>query len=387
VTVHQAVVTITPDGQTPVAIQDDVLVGATIHHGQGDLWDTADPSTLSLTVLDPTGSMRSLFDFTTRVAITVTGQVRFTGWVADMRATYDSPGWVLDVIAVNRWTALRTTVVPARPRETAADRILAVALEAGLTEDLLVDPVESVTLLAVADAATPYDLAASAAAHDLGLLAPTRAGGIRYHGRERLAASQLVKAVLPASGVFVDAVWTRAVGDLSTTVVAQYGTDNPQAFVAADDVALRDALGRADVYLIGDQYATQADAREAVDTALPRRTARMWHTETLTVDLAFPAFDPARTGNVLALEVGDVVWVTGAPAQSPAGETETYVVLGWTETLDGTSHTLDLAVAEYDLIRERARWGNVAMSWQNAGQAPVGSYAFTPPTLAPGVGA
>ena len=120
---------------------------------------------------------------------------------------------------------------------------------------------------------------------------------------------------------------------------------------------------------------------------LARRSAPSWRTTSLRVDLALDPYDATRTQNVLDLEAGDVVWVTGAPPTTPAGTSETYVLLGWDETLDGLDYVVDMRVVEYGIVRDQARWGNVAMSWQNAGSTPVGSYAFTPPTLAPGVAA
>ena len=366
-------------------ITDSVLVGATITQGADGLWDQADPATLSMTVLDPLGVMRDEFTFTTRLTVTADGTTRFVGTVTDVEATYDDDlGWVVRVIGVGPKVAARTLLIDPRPSETAAARIEAAWVAAGLTiHD--VDHAGSVTLLPVSEPATVSVLANDAANADLGLIAERRDGSMWYRGRDTIAASQLVKAVLPAAGVFPDAAWVKSIGGLSSRVSCKWG--DPAATETVEDTALTELLGRVVELVHAETYSVQAEAAAIAQDVLDRRSVSPWRTSSLRVDLALPAYDAARTGNVLGLETGDVVWVTGAPNTTPAGTSETYIVLGWDETLDGLDYVVDLRVVEYAILREPARWGNVGMTWADAGSTPVGSYAFSPPTLAPGVAA
>ena len=379
-------VTVTLDnGGTITEIADKVLIGATITQGADDLWDQPDPPTLSMIVLDETGLMRDLFAFTTRITVTADAETRFVGTVTDIEVTWgDDLGWVLQVIGVGPKTAARTLLIDPRPSETAAARIQAAWTAAGLPI-YAVDATGSVTLLATTEPATVSALTAEAAHADIGLIAERRDGSMWYRGRDTVAASQLVKAVLPADGVFPDSRWVKSIGDLSSRVSCKWG--DPAATETVEDTALTALLGRVVDLVHAETYAVQAEAAAIAQEVLDRRSAPSWRTSSLRVDLALPAYDAARTGNVLGLETGDVVWVTGAPNTTPAGTSETYVVLGWDETLDGLDYVVDLRVVEYAILRDTARWGNVGMTWANAGSTPVGSYVFTPPTLAPGVAA
>lgn len=377
--------TIDTPGVGSWAVEDITLVGATITHGSDDLWQAPDPSTASFTMLDPSGEWRPRLGFTTRVTLEVDGRTRFVGTITDLRATWDGE-WVLDVIAVGLKVASRTRLVDPRPLETAAARIAGVWAEVGMTVHA-VDPAGSVTLLPITGYQTASDITNAAASADLGYITQRRDGSMWYRGRDTIAASQLVRAVLPAGGVFPSSAWVKSIGDLATRVVCGYGTAEPQEIVMVSDEGLELDLGRWQEKAHSSLYSTRADALAVAEEVLERMHAPSWRTESLDLDLALPAYDATRTRNVLDLEVGDVVWVTGAPASTPAGVEETYVVLGWDETLDGTAHGIALRVVEYALLRESARWGNVAMSWQTAGDTAVGAYRFSPPTLDAGVAA
>lgn len=380
------IVTVTIDnGGTVTEIADKVLIGARITQGSDGLWDQPDPATLSMTVLDETGLLRDQFTFTTALTVTANSTTRFVGTVTDIEVTWeDDLGWVLQVIGVGPKVAARTLLLDPRPQETAAARIEAAWTAAGLTiHDI--DTTGSVTLLPTTQPATVSALADEAASTDLGLITERRDGTMWYRGRDTIAASQLVKAVLPADGVFPDSRWVKSIGDLSSRVLCRYGTNDPQDTETAEDTALTALLGRVAETVHTEILANQADAATIAAEVLARRSDPSWRTRGLRVDLALDPYNETRTQNVLDLEVGDVVWVTGAPATTPAGTSETYVLLGWDETLDGLDYVIDMRVVEYEVIREQARWGNVAMSWANAGSTPVGSYSYTPPTLPPGV--
>ncbi len=381
--IHPVTVTATTPNVGAWDIADDTLVGARITHGGDDMFTPPDPSTASFTMLDPSGVWRNRFTFATRVEFTVAGATRFVGTVTDLKVTWDG-AWVLDVIAVGLKIAARTLIVDPRPAETAAGRIDTAWTAAGLPV-YDVDATDTVDVLATTEPGTVSDITNAAAVADLGFISQRRDGAMWYRSRATVAASQLVKAVLPADGVFPASVWVRSIGDLATRVVCGHGTNSPQDYVMATDPVLEAELGRVQERAHSGLYATEADAQMIAAEVLDRMKAPAWRTEALDIDLALAAYDAGRTADVLALEVADVVWVTGAPASTPAGDEETYVVLGWDETLDGTNHELSLRVVEYALLRESARWGNVAMSWATAGATPVGDYRFTPPTLAPGV--
>jgi len=384
-----AYVTATAPGGSPVELRDDTLVGASITQGSSGLLEAVEPATLSLTILDPDGAWRNTIGFTTRLEVAIGGspgsgaQTRFIGTVTDMRVTYDA-AWLLSVIAVGPKMASRTILVDPRPQETAAARIEAVWNAAGLAI-YAVDPAGSVTLLPTTAPATASDLTRDAAHADLGLIAERRDGSMWYRARNTIAASQLVKAVLPSEGIYPDSEWVKSLQDLATRVVCGWGTAEPQATTSATNTALETDLGRVQERAHSAIYSLESEATTAAGELLGRLNGETWLTETLHIDLALPEYDAARTQNVLDLEVGDVVWVTGAPQATPAGDEETYVVLGWGENLDGDRHQFNLVVVEYGLLKDTARWGNVAMSWATAGTTPVGSYRFTPPTLAPGV--
>ena len=384
-TIYAAVVTLTIPGEAPVDIAGDTLVGASIDHGGDGLWDQADPSTASWTMLDPDGTWQRAIGFTTHAVFTVNGVTRFTGTVTDMRVTHDDgDGWLLDLVAVGPKTAARTFIIPARNQETAAARVEAAWTAAGMTIHA-VDTTDSVALLPTTSPATVSEVTDTAAHADLGFITQRRDGAMWYRSRATVAASQLVKAVLPADGVLAESEWVRSIGEMSTRVLCGWGTAEPQDPVTAIDTAMETELGRVLENAHADIYATQLEAQTIAETVLARRAAPGWRTAALSIDLALPDYVPGRTDDVLSLEVADVVWVTGAPASTPAGTSETYVVMGWVETLDGTNHRLELRVAEYGLVRDTARWGNVSMSWATAGTTPVGEYRFSPPTLGPGV--
>ena len=382
--IHPVTVTATVPTGT-VALEDHVLIGATITMGADGLWDDPDPATLSMEIMDPTGTWRQQLAFTSTITVTTAGTTRFTGTITDMRVTWENGvGWVLGVICVGPKVAARTLLVESRPQETAAERVAAVWATAGLTVHD-VDYTGSVAVLPATQPATVSTMAKEAAHADLGLIANRRDGSLWYRGRDAIAASQLVKAVLPADGVFPDSQWVKSIGEMSTRVICGYGTASPQDTVAVTDLDLEVELGRVAEYVHSGAYVDNATATAIATEALSRRAAPAWRTTALHIDLALPAYNAGRTADVLALESGDVVWVTGAPAATPAGTSETYVVLGWSETLDGARHELNLRVVEDELLRDTARWGNVAMTWFAAGATPIGDYNYTPPTLDPGI--
>ena len=384
-------VTATAPGGSPVELRYDTLVGASITQGSAGLLEAVEPATLSLTILDPAGAWRNVIGFATRLEVAIGGppgswtnpQTRFVGTVTDMRVTYDN-AWLLSIIAVGPKMASRTILVDPRPQETAAARIEAAWNAAGLTIHA-VDSAGSVTLLPTTALATASDLTSDAARADLGLIAERRDGSMWYRARDTVAASQLVKAVLPATGIFLDSEWVKSLQDLATRVTCGWGTAEPQATTSAINTTLETDLGRVQERAHSTTYALESEATATANELLGRLGGETWRTETLHIDLALSEYDATRTQNVLDLEVGDVVWVQGAPQATPAGDEETYVVLGWREDLDGDRHQFNLVVVEYGLLRDTARWGNVGMSWATAGTTPVGSYNFTPPTLGPGV--
>jgi hypothetical protein len=382
-TVHIPVVTLTTATRAALDLADVTLVGASITHGAADLWTVPDPSTATFTVLDPDGSLRGQVDFGTTVTMTTAGEIRFTGEVTDMRTEWGDEGWQLALICVGSKVRTSGFLVAPRPAETAADRIAAVWAMTGVTVHA-VDGYRSVTLKATTDNIEAGTLTADAAIADLGLIQQRRDGAMWYRGRSTVAATATIRAVLPASGVFLDSTWVRAIGDTATRVRCGFGDNNPPTVAEVINGELEGRLGRAITRNHSDAYNGMLDADLIATEALDRLTDPVWRTDGLNIDLALPAYSDARTGDVLSLDIGDLVLVSGAPGGSPPSTNPAYLILGWDETLDGDGHRLNLNVVEFAVVQEVARWGNTSAPWESIGTA-IQDYVYAPPNTPPGV--
>jgi hypothetical protein len=124
---------------------------------------------------------------------------------------------------------------------------------------------------------------------------------------------------------------------------------------------------------------------------LTRNAAPVWILTDLPVALA--DLDPARTAQLLDLELHALVAVTGMPATGSLPTTTSLWVEGWTETLTWGGHDLSLHVSGYcrtvpppqwDDLAPTLTWDTVpaAMTWDDATclgpQPSLGRWADVP---------
>lgn len=134
--------------------------------------------------------------------------------------------------------------------------------------------------------------------------------------------------VLPCDAVVWEPEWRSSESTVINHVRIGYGPGDPQATVEAQDAASIDQHGPRYLYL-GTQLAGSADATSRMTGILTTQAEGRWQIG--DVIIALDLLDPATHTAVLRLVCGDHVTLQGLPQPAPATDW-TGIVEGWTYT-------------------------------------------------------
>jgi hypothetical protein len=189
------------------------------------------------------------------------------------------------------------------------------------------------------------------------------------HRRGTLAALEL-----DACDVLASPTWTRDLGGLVNYVSLTYGVapvDPPEG--APTEAPSLTSRNQSSVDRFGEYgysatlaLALQADAQARADLITTRNGTPAWLLSDLPVDIR--GLTTAELETLLALDMHDLILLTGLPAAGSA-PTSTYVwVEGWTENLAAGDHALTLSVSTYCATAPPVRWDDVPVetTWDTA---------------------
>lgn len=376
-------VTVTPLS-TGVAVDLTCLVDdLSIAHGRTDSNGQPEASSatinLSLDTVDDVVPPELDVGAEVRIVTTVAGtqSVRFVGDVTDVNIGWedtgeDTPNSVTgQVMATNVLASLGRRVIGdvPWPQELDGARVKRIMQAAGVVLDPLYSDPGTVQILARdVDAQPSLQIAQEVASSAGGLVWASRGGQVRYadaeHRRNTAAALQL-----DACDVLVTPLWQRSTDGLINAVNVVYGVapdegERPSyAASQADSVA---RYGRYDV-TASTELAALADAQAMATLLLTRNSSPVWNLTELPVDVA--GLDVADTTALLALDVGDLVALTGLPVAGSVPTSTSLWVEGWAETITADSHDLTIHVSDYCRTSPPPRWDDVdpARTWDGMG--------------------
>ncbi len=317
-------------------------------------------------------------------------QVRFTGRITDPTATPDLPKrpGIVQVTAVSRRAQLGRIPIGDEPWpvETDGQRAAHILAAASAATGVPIGYVDAGTVLVTAldvDAQPPAELLDALALDTGGTLAELRDGRLEWHDAEHrrrarpdvtLTADQVLSS-LTASQKLAGIVNDLTVAYGPTVDGGQRPTVRVLDPVSADPVAGLGPLAAS----LSTQLETEADALRFARLQVGRRSRPTWQLSGLTVDL-LATVAPDVAGQLLRLEFGSLVAVTGFPSSGPF--TAAYLWCeGWTETVTRNSWRLDVSASDYGRngppprwldVTPPLTWGDPAVTWLDLYRYPFG---------------
>lgn len=225
-----------------------------------------------------------------------------------------------------------------------------------------------------------------------GLLVELRDGTLVYQDADHRTAA-VTTLELDATQVLWPLTWSQDLQGLVNDLTVGWGASEPQAEVRMIDQASVDVHG---LYAakVATKLATEAAAESYALVTVARRARPWWDVDTMALELVRGV--PDLAAQLLALEVSDLLQVTGFPTDAPLQLGRLWVE-GWAETITAESWTLVLSVSPYGRTGPAARWADVpadvtwadldpALSWAGAaswdpGGQPDGRWVGTPHDL------
>ena len=161
---------------------------------------------------------------------------------------------------------------------------------------------------------------------------------------------------LPCTAVEWEPEWRSSEATVINHVAVGWGDTDPQAVVELEDTSSIAAHQRRYLYR-GTQLAVEADATAHASHVLVTQTRERWQIGDVVV--ALDQLDPATYNDALGLMCGDHVTLEGLPQPAPA-TTWTGIVEGWTYTQTGQggqlSERMTLALSDPLLSLAVMRW-------------------------------
>ena len=358
----------------PIALVGDERVecsvlSATIHHGRDDATSQPVASTATVELVRPlpaTARIGARIEVLAELGGTTWS--RFVGEVTDLGVGWDSVDIPRPrIIAVGDLARLGRRLVGDTPwpEELDGTRVARVLELGGFpTDPLLSDPGTVEVLARDVDRQPALALAHGTAQDGAGIVWQDREGRVRYadalHRRGSLAALEL-----RACDVGLGLGWEVTLEGLANEAVVRYGPvpeGGQQPAVSAVDQASIDERGSYGVSLT-TAIATATDAQKRADVIVGRQAVPSWVLGGVELELAL--FDPVKTAAILALEVHDLVSITGLPEGSPVPSAFLWVE-GWRETIEGgdpgPSWRLELATSDYCRTGTPPLWDDLPSS-------------------------
>lgn len=363
-------------GTTPAEITCEVET-ATIRHGRDDPSSDPDADAATLGIF---GLVPPEVDIGTPITVQATTagvtSVRFVGKVTDVGIGWDSPDRPIgQIIAVGALADMGRRVVGDAPfpQETDGARANRAIALAGVPTDAARTDLGTLQVLPRdVDAQPALQVAQDAADDGGGMLWMAKDGAVLYADADHRRAAQ-VKLALDPCAMPLTVTWVKNLEGLVNDVRVRYGTapeggDQPE-YHATDPVSI--AARGTFASSITTRLADAAAATSRAGQMLARQAQPAWVLSGIAIYLeligklgADVLDDATATNAVLALEMHDLVSVTGMPAGSPY-TSATLWVEGWTETITWSSWRISYAVSAYCRTSAEPRWDDVpaATTW------------------------
>jgi hypothetical protein len=285
---------------------------------------------------------------------------RFAGSISDLAVEWnpDDGQALARIIAVGDIALLGRRLIGAEPWPAELDgaRVSRVLTLAGFPPDpLATDPGVVTVLPRDVDRQPALEVAQDAAEDGHGIVWQARDGTIAYADMEHRRGGD-VRAELLACELGAGASWAISLEGLANDATVRYGAANPQAEARAVKAA-------SEVYAasISTRIASLEDAQERANAIIARQGEPAWILGGLELELALPWFDVTDTAAILALEVHDLMSVTGLPEGGPASSVLVWLE-GWSEHIDPGSWSLALFTSDYCRTAAYTRWDDLASS-------------------------
>jgi hypothetical protein len=346
----------------------------TIRHGRENTSDQPAAAAVTMdldlaTVLGPFPAV----EIGDRVTVTTTPpggspSTRFAGRVTDLEYSWTDAGTETPDFGTGQLIAVgyladygrRNVGEVAYPQELDGARVARVATAAGLPLDpAFSDPGRVQILAREIDPRNALEVMQDTAISAVGMVWYTRAGQVRYADSDHRRGVP-VTLELDACDILITPAWKRDLGGLVNQVSIGYGPSGAEGTytnVAAESIAVRDTYA----YVAGTLLATLADASAFGNMLLARNSSPTWIMSALPVDII--GLDPARYQQLLDLEVGSLIRLTGLPVLGAAPTSAVLWVEGWTEALAYGTHDLELTVSGYCRTTPLPQWDQVPIEW------------------------
>jgi hypothetical protein len=371
--------------ETADAVDISCLVDSvSIQHGRQDATGQPDASavTIDLGYDSTTGlGLPDGFDVGSVVQVTTTlddvASVRFSGRVTDVLTGWDAAGGetpntvVAQVMAAGPLADAGRRLVGDEPwpQELDGARVARVLSLAGFAVDSVTsDPGTVQVIPQDVDKQAALGLVQQTAFSASGIVWETRQGTIRYADAEHRRGTA-PGLVLDACDVLVTPTWRRDTSGLVNALSVGYGVPPVDEDGGAGGEQPRYYAERADSRARYGEYAqsvttdlaTLADAQAMTNLVLTRNRVPVWILSELPVDVA--NLDPGDTANLLALDMHDLLEISGLPTTGATPANTSLWVEGWTETLSFGVHEMALFVSGYCRTSPPPRWDDVPDVW------------------------
>jgi hypothetical protein len=345
-----------------VPLECQILRGV-IRHGRDDpnAQPEADAATLELVgVLPPEVEIGAPVEVVAHFA--GVDYPRFAGRISDVAIGWDSIDVPIStVIATGELADMGRRIIgdAPYPAERDGDRANRAIAAAGVRTDALrSDPGVLNVLPRDVDAQPALAVASDAGLDGNGFVWQACDGAVLYadaqHRRAAGVAWEVDACDLPAS-----LVWAKGLVGLANDARVRWGS--PEAEVREINAASVADLGTFGASLT-TRLASQADAEARANFIIARQAYPAWTLAGLAFLLEAPNIGPADTTALLALEVHDLLSVTGMPAGAPMTSALTFVE-GWTETIAADAWALELAVSDYCRTAPAPTWDQTSPEW------------------------
>ena len=351
----------------------------TIAHGRDGAAGQPEPSTATLDLsAGAAGDLGDDVDVGAVVIVTTAGtdgavSTRFAGRLTDLalgwadEAERTPDAGVAQIIAAGELAELGRRVIGSEPWPAELDgaRVGRALAAAGYTLDPVYSDPGTVELLAVdVDARPALDVIHEAASSAGGILWQTRDGAIRYADADHRRGARAALA-LDACDLDVTPTWRRNLDGLVNVVSIGYGAtpdegEQPRWEGRADASVAR--YGRYELSA-STTLAAADDAARMGNLLLARNASPVWVMAALPVDAL--DLDPDRYDTLLALDMHDLVELTGLPAIGTAPTSAQLWVEGWRERITADSHTFELVVSGYCRTSPPPTWDDLTpdLTW------------------------
>lgn len=342
-------------------VECDVL-RATMRHGRDDPGSEPEADTATLDVLGVLPSSAVIGADVAVFAVLIETYPRFAGRITDIAVSWESVDVsVATIIAVGELADMGRREIGATPYPAELDgtRVNRAIADAGVaTDPIRSDPGYLTVLARDVDAQPALTIASDAAFDGGGIVWMATDGAVLYADAMHRRAPELA-LTLTACDLPLSLTWLIGLEGLANDVRVRYGA--PEAEIHATNpgsIAEYGTLGAS----LSTRLVDAAAATERANLIIARQGEPVWTLGAMRVALQSPGVDAALTADLLALEVHDLMQLTGMPAGAPMTGAIVFVE-GWTETIEPGAWELALAVSDYCRTVPAPAWDDVSPGW------------------------